>query len=396
MLTVRDLRDHIRPAPPLAPEDSGARAARLLRARGLPALPVGYEGRLIGLVCEEDLLARAAEAEDPREALRKVPVSELMRPNELAAGEQEPLRELAAAVRQAGVPVVPVAAAGGRYVGVLLVRDLLAALAGEAVVPPIAGLSTPAGVYLTTGALRAGAGDWALAATGAALMLMNLAAGGVVYGLAKLADYLLPPAPEAAVVEPAGPVAVAVMAILYGLQIGIFLLLLRASPLSRIHGAEHMVVRAVEEGEDLEPEKVSHMPRVHPRCGTNLMALLILLVIAQEFLSSLSGAMDEATRLFVLVILVMIVLVTWRRLGSGLQRWITTRRPSERQLAGAIRTARELVERVRERPSARASVPRRIWNSGFPQVLAGFVALALAAEYVPPAAMSVWSWLAGS
>ncbi len=34
-----------------------------------------------------------------------------------------------------------------------------------------------------------------------------------------------------------------------------------------------MVVHAIEEGEDLTLEKVRPMPRVHPRCGTNLVAL---------------------------------------------------------------------------------------------------------------------------
>lgn len=394
MLTVRDLRDHIRAGPPLAVDDSAARAARLLRARGLPALPVADGTRLIGLVCESDVLAWASRADDPRRALRDVRVSEVMRPNDLVAAEYQSLEDLAGAIRETGLPAVPVAGGDGRYLGLLLPRDVLAALAGEPIVPPIAGLATPRGIYLTTGALRAGAGDLALASTGAALMAINLIAGGIVYGMALLADRFLPPAPEAAQPQAGGPVGVTVLAILYGLQIGLFLLLLRLSPLSRIHGSEHMVVRAVEEGEDLELEKVREMPRVHPRCGTNLMALLILLVIAHEFLSSLSSTMSEATQVFTLLILVMIILVTWRRLGAGLQRWITTRRPTEKQLVRAMQVADRLLEKVRSHPSAQASFPRRVWNSGFPQVFAGFVAVAACVELARPALGAIESWLA--
>ena len=48
------------------------------------------------------------------------------------------------------------------------------------------------------------------------------------------------------------------------------LLFLRFSPISGTHGAEHMVVHAMEEGEDLTMEKVRPMPRVHPRLRNEL------------------------------------------------------------------------------------------------------------------------------
>ncbi|HUU53755.1 MAG TPA: DUF1385 domain-containing protein [Armatimonadota bacterium] len=393
-MTVRDLHDIVKHAPSLTPEDSAAKAIRLLRARGVPALPVSQGPHVIGIVTEIDLLAVAAGADDPQHALRTTGVSQVVRPLTIMASEHQPLASLADLLREHPAPAIPVFAADGRYLGLLLPRDLLAALAGEPIVPPIGGLATPAGVYLTTGALRAGAGDLGLAAAGAFLMGLNLIAAAVVYGLAQLADRFLP-FPEQAAAEPGAAAAILALILFYGLQIFIFLLLLRLSPLTGIHAAEHMVVRAVEEGEDLALEKVRRMPRVHPRCGTNLMALLILLVIAQQFLSSLDRAADEATRVFALFLVVMIVLLTWRRLGGGLQRWVTTRPPSDRQIAQAIAVAESLLQKVHAHPSARVSIPRRIWHSGFAQVLAGFFAVFAIAEYGLPLLAGAWRALAG-
>ena len=129
------------------------------------------------------------------------------------------------------------------------------------------------------------------------------------------------------------------------------------------------------------------MPRVHPRCGTNLMALLILLLVSVQFLSS----MDEAAQVPALFALVVIVLLTWRRLGAGLQRWVTTRRPSDRHLAAAVRVAQELLTRARGRPAAGLGPLRRVWHTGFVQVMLGFLALAALAEYGWPLMVAAWS-----
>jgi CBS domain-containing protein len=392
-MTLRDVGAIIKLAPPLAPDDTVAKAVRLLRARSLPALPDGDQGRHVGLVHDTDLIRLVSGVPDPRAAAQAIPVARIMRPIELILSETQPLSSVAEALSGSAAPAAPVAASDGRYLGLLLSRDLLAAIAGEPLAPPIAGLATPFGVYLTTGALRAGANDLALAATGAALMAINLLASGALYGLASLADRFLshgaPPPPP----EPTGPVPLWLTLGLYGLQIAVFLLFLRLSPLTGIHGAEHMVVHAIEEGEELIPEKLKAMPRVHPRCGTNLMALLILLVIAQQSFSKVSAEVNNSAGILAFFLLAMIVFLSWRRLGAALQRWVTTRRPSDRQLAQATRVGQALLEKVRACPGARAAFPRRLWNTGFPQVLAGFLAVALVVEYGGPLLTTAWSWL---
>ncbi|MBN1458475.1 MAG: DUF1385 domain-containing protein [Armatimonadetes bacterium] len=392
-MLVRDLQDIIKQVPPLSPRDSAAKAVRLLRAHNLPSLPVAEGQQLIGMVSETDILQLTAEDSEARDVLRRVSVAEIMRPMAVIASEFQPLTDLAEVLRTTPVSAVPVASSDGRYLGLLLPRELLAALSGEPIVPPIAGLATPFGVYLTTGALRAGASDFALAATGAALMIINLVAQQIIDGVFLLADQVFPVPQEPS--PPTGTIAVLAAIIIYGLQVGLFLLLLRLSPLTGTHGAEHMVVRAVEEGEDLRLEKVRQMPRVHPRCGTNIMALLILVVITQEFFSQLNASVNEATGAFALFVLVMIVLLTWRRLGAALQRWVTTKRPSDRQLGRAVAVAEDLLGQVRARPSATVPVPRRIWNAGFIQVVSGFLAVYFVAEYAEPLLAQAWRLVAG-
>ncbi|MFB3882355.1 MAG: DUF1385 domain-containing protein [Armatimonadota bacterium] len=381
-MTVRALLDSLKPIPPLAPDDSAARAVRLMRARGVPAVPVAAGSQLVGLVCEADLAAAVSGAPDPRGALRATPLSQVMRPMPFVVREGDGLQSLVEALRADAVPAVPVAAADGRYLGMLLPREALSLLLGEPTVPPIAGLATPLGVYLTTGALRAGAGDFGLAATGAALLALNLLAEGIVAGAARLLSL-------AAAAPSVGPPTLADIVITYALQLVLFLALLRFCPLTGIHAAEHMVVSAIEEGEDLTPEKVRKMPRVHPRCGTNLMALVVLIGIAYQLLSSVRRINPEVHAL-ALVLLVLMVALSWRRLGAGLQRWVTTKRPSDRQLARAIGVGEELLTKVRENPGARASARLRTWHTGFVQVLAGFLLPALAIEYLPQLIAVVW------
>ena len=44
------------------------------------------------------------------------------------------------------------------------------------------------------------------------------------------------------------------------------------------HGAEHKVISCFEAGEPLEPERAQRFSRLHPRCGTSF--LLIVMIVA--------------------------------------------------------------------------------------------------------------------
>jgi hypothetical protein len=121
------------------------------------------------------------------------------------------------------------------------------------------------------------------------------------------------------------------------------------------------------------------------------MALLILLFIAVQFVLSVGNAVDEADRSIALFAVVVIVLISWRRLGARLQQWVTTRQPSTAQLGRAIEVAESFLDDIRARPGARVRLSRRIWNTGFPQVVAGFLVTGVVAKYL----VLAWELLCG-
>jgi uncharacterized protein YqhQ len=148
------------------------------------------------------------------------------------------------------------------------------------------------------------------------------------------------------------------------LPVAFFLLFMRLAPLSGTHAAEHMVVHAIERGEELNPDVVRRMPRVHPRCGTNLAAASIL------FLGILFAPWPgDPTLQFIPAALV--TLYSWKKLGAFLQFYITTRRPNERQLQSGLKAGNELLDGYARSRTVIPSIPRRIWMSGLVQVMLG-------------------------
>jgi uncharacterized protein YqhQ len=66
-----------------------------------------------------------------------------------------------------------------------------------------------------------------------------------------------------------------------GIFLGYLWLLSRQRDLRRLfqyHGAEHMVISCFEAGEPLEPERAQRFSRLHPRCGTSF--LLVVMIVA--------------------------------------------------------------------------------------------------------------------
>jgi uncharacterized protein YqhQ len=66
-----------------------------------------------------------------------------------------------------------------------------------------------------------------------------------------------------------------------GIFLGYLWLLSRLPDLRRVfeyHGAEHKVIACFEDGEPLEPERAARYSRLHPRCGTSF--LLIVMIVA--------------------------------------------------------------------------------------------------------------------
>lgn len=348
--------DHIRPVDPVYRESSLAAALDRLRNSGAEALPVVDGSYLVGALWADDIRAAVLAG-----APMSMPIAQFVDESAPILSSVAPQSEAHAVMSASAKPAVMVVDPDGRYLGILRVFDLYALPDKSARPPAVGGMATPMGVYLTNGNLRAGASQWALVLTGAAMTSMLLL--GVL--LTAMVSQALP----------IGTPAVLQSAVLYLLPILLFFLQVRLSPIAAIHGAEHMVVHAIERGEPLRPDIVRRMPRVHPRCGTNLAigALLFTGIIQLTW-----STFQEAGALLALVL----TLSVWKPLGSLAQKFVTTKTPRDSDVEGAISAAEELIAKYRSGDRRVPSVASRLISSGLPLILVGSFAVMLIAEYV--------------
>ena len=342
---------------PLAPEDSLARAAAAVRMAPGGAAPVQEDGTIVGLVTAADLADWIGDA--GMEAARAATIREVARPGLTPIRADAPIQEALQQLQAEGRSAAPVVDGYGRYQGMVGLGDLLAAAMGALRPPLVGGMATPFGVYLTDGTQRAGVGDLALVSTGIFLGLIQVIGSWLGYRASVAALTLLTRlAPEWSsqllgslppIFPP--PVLYATFSLL------LFALLFRYSWVTGYHAAEHQVVHAIEQGDDLRPEVVQTKPRVHPRCGTNLMAAFGVFLILERWAGALA---------FV------VALVSWRFFGSLLQQYVTTRPARHWELESGLAAGRELLERYQTGVGIHASGWRRLWNMGLFQVAVGF------------------------
>jgi CBS domain-containing protein len=350
------LVDLARAVPTLRPADSLGKALRLFGASGHGVLPVVEGEVLMGVLTEADLMDWLAshdgrltwvEAGLSHDAM----VMQAMRTDLTVGDAHDSLESVLPLFDEERFKALPVVDRAGGYKGMLLRHTVLAALSHNLRPTKIGGMATPLGVYLTTGHLVAGAGFWGLFLNGFGLTLINFS---IMLGFHHLQTQMHWNVPQA--VE-------AVAALM------IFLVILRLSPLTGFHAAEHQTVNAIEQGEALDLDTVAAMPRVHPRCGTNLMALL--------FATQLLLPLWAAEPLWLLPTLAALW-ASWRRVGGWLQRTFTTKPPRRYQLLSGLRAGEQLMRAYQAQPTYRAGRWRRFWNTGLLQILAGGVtALAL-------------------
>lgn len=322
----------------LAPEDSLDRAASLLRHTAYPFVPILEGDRLVGGVSESGLASALADGHDLGEPCTNARFD----PPRIAptATGAEGLRRM----NVEGTVALLVVDEADRVIGIVGPSDLTPQRGHTPTPPTIGGMATPFGVYLTTGTISGGAGTLALMSTGALL-----------FGLFLAADRL------AVLMAEAWP---ATSGFAGFASAAIFLVSMRLIPLSGTHAAEHMVVHAIERGEELTLEIVRRMPRVHPRCGTNLAVGAALFIGLFNF----EWTSEQELRLL-LAFLATVIL--YRPLGSLVQFWITTKEPTDKQIASGIRAGRELLERYRLKRGPVPSTWQRIVNSGMVQVAIG-------------------------
>jgi len=388
-----------RPARAVAPEARLALVADILRMSPYAVVPVveaapepsasadgsdpfPARGRLVGLITEADLVARflAATEPDERARVRQMSAREAMRPPEAWVTPGMRVSEAAPVFDDFGVDVLPVIEGGSeqRFLGLLGRSDLVRDLVRPFRPPVIGGMATPLGVYLTTGGVSGGVGTLALAATGLLTLALQIVSATLFVGFLHLLPqtslpFTLPPAVRFALGES--------LALL--LQTLFFLCLLRLSPLAGYHAAEHQVVHAIERGEPLRTETVRAMPRVHPRCSTNLVAGALLLWLTGSVLHPVVGVVGYLAGAALAV-------GYWRSAGAFLQRHFTTRPPTDRQIESGIRAAHAVLEAYGRAPFHVPPPHARLWRMGFFQIFlgagTGLLALFGLAELFPPLA----------
>jgi CBS domain-containing protein len=367
-----------RPVKSLSPSDSAARAVGLLRACGVDTLPVVENGRVIGVVSETSILNLMITAmRDDSASGTNVTIAEGLHQQTVFAHRDMTIGQVADLFSSTEENALPVIDDFGGFYGVVSRADILAFLSGALRPTNVAGMATPLGVYLTNGSIRAGAGNFGLFLSGVALGINLLLSWMIVWGVMMSAGKIMHQ--ENAVRDMLqygvvhGPAWLS--AAQWGspiLAIVLVMLMIRLSPLSGYHAAEHMTVHALEAGEELTLDIVRGMPRVHARCGTNLLAAAsVFLIIA----GSLSG--DLAILLGMVV-----VVIGWRSVGGYVQTIATTKTPSEKQLENGIQVGRELVAKFQERPAYQVYGFRRIWNSGILQSMGGLAFVVSLAQLI--------------
>ncbi len=235
--------------------------------------------------------------------------------------------------------------------------------------PRINGSAMPGGVHMSTGVVSTSS-NLALFGTGLTIALMGAAAMVMTYVVTWAAEQLwsvplvptllqltrLPDTSEGAAIEVG----------LNLLMILCFLTVMRLSPLSGYHAAEHKVIGAIERFGEPTLERARMMPRAHRRCGSNLLAgvLPALLVGVPLF------------RYYPVPAAAVIILGWMFRFQSGylIQQIFATKAPTEKQLQAGLRAGQKVMAAWREDPFKRVPPLVNLWRRGFLQMFAGVLA----------------------
>ena len=333
--------------------------------------PLEHEGHVFGLLNARMLADRldgrvgSIAADQPLGALETPPL--------VFVADYWSAEQALSYLREQGAEHAAVRGASGEYLGLVSTAQLLSAVCGRIRPPTIGGMATPFGVYLTTGTVRGGVGDLALISTGVFMGLLALVATLVINFAVRDAWW------DTAMLW-AGRLGLAEMLtrdfnrVLELLMMVIFGTIFRFTWIAGTHAAEHQVVHCIEAGEDLRPDLVRSKPRVHPRCGTNLVAGVLILTTVGPFLYNQLGFQLDTATLFALIF----TMIFWRRLGSVLQQYVTTRPASPKQIDDGIRAGKQLMERHQASLGHQPKRWRRVWNMGIAQVFIGFLIVSAA------------------
>ncbi len=331
---------------------------------------------------EQDGEALASAPPSPLDTLRELKARDVMRVEVPFVPAQFSLPNALLTFDRAGLGSLPVLDEANRYLGMLSRADVLSALTGYVRPPVVGGMATPLGVWLTDGVLTGGVSAFGLFLSGLTIAAFFYIAQLAVYFVARAIN------PEFGMLVLSGRLGLQndsanlLNTFFAGLHALFFLLMFRLTPLAGVHAAEHQTVHALERGLPLTPENVAKMPRAHPRCGTNLMAIAGLIYVGITHLSALTPD-------WILGLLIFTFFV-WRSFGDVLQVLFTTRPASKKQLESGIRAAQQLMAHYQNTPFMTSRSPLRLLNAGMMWSFAGSLAGGAAFTALFQFAATVW------
>ncbi|MFW6438198.1 MAG: DUF1385 domain-containing protein [Armatimonadota bacterium] len=239
--------------------------------------------------------------------------------------------------------------------------------------PRISGSAMPGGVFMSTGNARSHEGvlgDLTLIGTGMSIALLGALGMSLTYVVSWVLQqvYGIPFAHVLLMIQTTvdpgtGPWVDVGLNLLLLLS---FLMLMRVSPLSGYHAAEHKVIAAIEHYGEPTKERARMMPRAHRRCGSNLLAGLLPLLLLGEPLYRISP-----------LLAVVVVVLGWQFrfvVGYYIQAIFATKEPTERQLEAGLASGKAVLARWREHPGEKLPPLISFWRRGMLQMFAGMLA----------------------
>jgi uncharacterized protein YqhQ len=126
----------------------------------------------------------------------------------------------------------------------------------------------------------------------------------------------------------------------------------------RYHGAEHKTINAFEAGADMTPEQVLTYSRIHPRCGTSFLLIVVIVSIIVFSVAGHGGLLWKIMMRVLLLPLVIGLSYEVIRAASSIKKlgtiilwpalsfqYLTTREPSVEQIEVAIAALEEALGR---------------------------------------------------
>lgn len=332
-----------------------ARLADAFRETSSDTLPViDNEANIIGIVSEYDLAKILPEwSMDEKSYEHNVRVEEIMSTNVWTEKLHTNIKDLLAKVHHMHTRVIPIVDQNSKYTGMCITRNAVISFLTRKIRPlTLGGLATPLGVYITDGRHQAGVGNFALFLTGFVLSFFIL--------LAQFLTSFIFNGVQAFV-------AFELLA-----QISIFVLILRFTPFSKMHAAEHQTINAIEKGHPLSIETIRMQKREHKRCGTNLMVLIvgiqIILLLAVEV-----GEISSLYKFFVLAFGFIFIFSNWHKFGMIVQKYLTTSVASDFYLKSGMKAGMEILKKHKnDKKTKPPAFTEKIWNMGLAQILSGF------------------------